>query len=81
MNENRNDWDDHMSILLFLYIYTFKVGTSHNPFQLIYGLHLLLLAEYLLSFKSGQNYDPMLVRVLTSRLSKLEKLQENLLVT
>ncbi len=70
-----------MSIILFPYRTTFKVGTSHTPFQLIYGLHLLLLVEYLLPFKPLQNYDPTFVKVLTNQLSKLDKLQENLLVT
>jgi L-cystine uptake protein TcyP (sodium:dicarboxylate symporter family) len=71
----------NLSIVLFSYKIAFKVGTSHTPFQLIYGLHLLLLAKYLSPFKLGQNYDPTLVRVLTSRSSKLEKPQENLLIT
>ncbi len=77
VNEKWNDRDEHLSIILFSYKTTFKVGTSHMPFQLIYGLHLLLHVKHLLPFKSAQNYDPTLVRILTNQLSKLKKLQEN----
>ncbi len=70
-----------MSIILSSYRIVFKVGTSHTPFQLIYELHLLLPAKYLLPFKLKHNYDPTLIRVLTSWLPELEKFQENLLIT
>jgi len=40
MNENQNDWDEHMSTIFLFYRIVFKVGTSHTPFQLVYGLHL-----------------------------------------
>jgi len=69
-----------MSTILFSYIIAFKVGIGHIPFQLVYGLFPLLLIEYLLPFKPRQTYDPNLVRVLTSRLLELEKLQENQLI-
>ncbi len=36
--------------------------------------------EYLLPLRFGENIDPQHVRVLTSRLSKLEKLQDNMLI-
>jgi len=81
VNENRNDWDEHLSAFLFSYRTTFKVGTNHTPFQLVYGLYPLLPTKYLLPFKPRQTYDPNHVRVLTIRLLKLEKLQENQLVT
>jgi hypothetical protein len=42
VNENRNDWDEHMSTVLFSYRIAYKVGTGHTPFQLVYGLHPLL---------------------------------------
>ncbi len=53
MNENRKDWDEHLSTILFFYIIAFKVETSHIPFQLVYGLHLLLPIKYLLPSKPG----------------------------
>jgi hypothetical protein len=41
-NENRNDWDEHLSTILFSYQTTYKVKIGHTPFQLVYGLHPLL---------------------------------------
>ncbi len=74
MNENQNDWDEHLSTILFSYKTVFKVGIGHTPFQLVYGFHPLLPMEYLLPSKPSQNHDPTPIKVLTSRLSKLEKL-------
>jgi hypothetical protein len=72
--ENKNDWGEHLSIVLFSYRTTHKVGTNHTPFQLVYGLHPLLPTEYMLPFRPGENKNSQLVKVLTSRLSELEKL-------
>ncbi len=74
VNENWNDWDEHMSIVILFDMIVFKVGTGHIPFQLVYGLYPLLLIEYLLPSKVGQIYDPNHVKVLTSRLLELENL-------
>jgi len=65
---------------LFSYKNAYKVGTNHTPFQLVYGLHPLLLTKYLLPSIPIDNKNPQLVRVLTSQLSKLEKLHENRLI-
>jgi hypothetical protein len=46
----------------------------------VYGLHPLLPTKYLLPSKPGENRDPQPIRVLTSQLSELEKLQENWLI-
>jgi hypothetical protein len=48
VNENRTNWDKHLHTILFAYKRAFKVSTSHNPFQLVYGLHALMPTEYLL---------------------------------
>ncbi len=48
VNENCMDWYEHLHTILFAYIIAFKVGTSHTPFQLVYGLHALMPIEYLL---------------------------------
>jgi len=64
----------------FSYKNAYKVGTSHTPFQLVYGLHPLLPTKYLLPSRPIDNKDPQPVRVLTSQLSKLEKLHENRLI-
>jgi hypothetical protein len=66
VNENKIEWDEHMSIVLFSYRIAYKVGTDHTPFQLMYGLHPLLPTKYLLGFKLRDNRDPQHVRVLTS---------------
>jgi hypothetical protein len=63
-----------MSIVLFSYQTTYKVGIGHTPFQLVYGLHPLLPTKYMLPSKLSEHIDLKLVRVLISRLSKLEKL-------
>ncbi len=81
VNENQNNQDEHLSIVLFSYIIAFLVGTGHTPFQLVYRLHRLLPTEYLLPSKPGQTYDPKHVRILISCMSKLEKLQENRLIS
>jgi hypothetical protein len=39
VNENLNDWDEHLSIVLLFDMIVFKVGTGHIPFQLVYGLY------------------------------------------
>ncbi len=78
--ENKNDWDENLSIDLFSYKNAYKVGTSHTPFQLVYGLHPLLPTEYLLPSRLVDNKYPQHVRVLTSQLSKLEKPRENRLI-
>jgi hypothetical protein len=69
VNENKNDWDEHMSTILFSYQTAYKVGTSHTPFQLVYGLHPLLPTKYMLPFKPSDNIDPQPIRVVISRLS------------
>jgi hypothetical protein len=42
VNENRNDWYEHMSTLLFFHLTTLKVGIGHIPFQLAYYIHCYL---------------------------------------
>jgi hypothetical protein len=74
VDENRNDWDEHMSIILFSYWTAYKVGISHTPFQLVYGLYPLLPTKYMLPFRHGDNRDPQDVKVLANWLSELEKL-------
>jgi hypothetical protein len=69
-----------MSTNLFSYRITYKVKTSHTPFQLVYGLHPLLLTEYMLPSKPSEYVNPKLIRILTSRLLELKNLQENKLI-
>jgi len=75
ISESRTDWDEHLSTILFSYKTTYKVTTGYTPYQLVYGLHPLMLIEYIVPVVGGKQRDNILVRVLTSRVSKLEKLQ------
>jgi hypothetical protein len=81
VNGNRNDCDEHLSIILFSYQTTYKVGIGHTLFQLMYGLHPLLVIEYPLPSKLGEKKNPQPLKILTSRLSKLKKLHENGLIS
>jgi hypothetical protein len=71
VNEDWNDLDEHLSTFLFSYKTTFKVGTGHIPFQLVYGLHPLLPMEYLLPSKLRQIHD--LTPILINQLLELKK--------
>jgi hypothetical protein len=77
---NINDWDEHLSAILFSYQTAYKIGTNHTPFQFVYGLHPLLPTEYMLPSKCSDNIYPQPTRILTNRLSKLKKLYENMLI-
>jgi hypothetical protein len=68
VNENQNDYDEHMSTILISYRTAFKVGIDHTPFQFVYGLYPLLPTKYLLPSKPGKFYDPKLVIVLCNHL-------------
>jgi hypothetical protein len=66
VSENKTDWDEHLSTILFSYQTTYKVGIGHTPFQLVYGLHPLLSTKHMLPSKFGENRNPQHVKVLTS---------------
>jgi hypothetical protein len=80
VNENQNNWDEHLSTILFSYWISFKVGIVHIPFQLVYGLYPLLHTKYMLPSKPSPIYDPNPMKILTNHLLELEKLHENRLV-
>jgi hypothetical protein len=40
ISENRTNWDEHLSTLLFSYIIVDKVATRYTPYQLVYGLSI-----------------------------------------
>jgi hypothetical protein len=52
------------------------VATCYTPY-LVYGLHLLLLIEYVLHVINGDHIDVEPTKVLTTRVIELENLQEN----
>jgi len=60
--------------MLFSYETTYKVTIGYTPYQLVYGLHPLMPTKYIVPIASGNEKDNTLVRVLTSRITKLEKL-------
>jgi len=76
ISENRTNWDEHLSIVLFLYKTTYQVTTWYTPYQLMYGLHPLMPIEYIMLVVSGNEKDNTSVKVLINRITKLEKLQE-----
>ncbi len=39
VNEKRNDWDEHLGVVLFAYHIAYKINTWHTPFKLVYGLY------------------------------------------
>jgi len=62
--------------MLFLYKITYKVTIGYTPYQLMYGLHPLMPIKYIVLIDGGNEKDNTSVRVLTSRIIELEKLQE-----
>ncbi len=76
VNENITNWDEHLSTMLFSYITAYKVVTRCTPYQLVYGLHPLIPTQYIVLVTSGNQKNNNIVRVLTSRIIKFEKLQE-----
>ncbi len=47
VSENKMDWDEHLPTILFSYRIIYKVTIGYTPYQLVYGLHLLMLIEYI----------------------------------
>jgi len=76
VNENRTNWDEHLSRVLFSYITTYKVTTRYTPYQLVYGLHPLMPTKYIILVTGGNERNSTLVKVLISRNTKFKKLQE-----
>jgi hypothetical protein len=62
--------------MLFSYRIACKGATGYTPYQLMYRLHPLMPIKYIVPIIGGNARDNTLVRVLTSRIMKLEKLQE-----
>jgi len=76
VSENKTDWYEHLSIVLFSYNIAYKVITWYTPYQLVYGLHPLMPIEYIVPIVSGNEKESTPMKVLLSRIPKLEKLQE-----
>jgi hypothetical protein len=48
ISENKTNWDEHLSTMLFSYKIVYKVATWYIPYQLVYGLHPLMPIDYIL---------------------------------
>ncbi len=57
VNENRTNWDERLSILLFSYKIAYKITTRYTPYQLVYGLHPLMPTKYIVLVASGNERD------------------------
>jgi hypothetical protein len=60
-----------MSTILFSYRTTYKVATNYTPYQLVYGLHLLMPTKYVLLVINGDHTYVEPTIVLTFRITKL----------
>jgi hypothetical protein len=60
--------------MLFSYKIAYKVATGYTLYQLVYGLHPLMTTMYIMLVASGNERESILVKVLTSRIIKMEKL-------
>jgi hypothetical protein len=61
--------------VLFSYIIAYKIVTSYIPYWSVYGLHPLMPIKYVMFTFNGDHKYANLIKVLTSRLIELEKLQ------
>ncbi len=73
INENKIDWDEHQFTNLFSCKTAYKVITWYTPYQLMYGLHPLMPTKYIVLVVGGNVRDNIIVRVLTNKITKLEK--------
>ncbi len=48
-----------------------------TPYELVHGLHPLMPIEYIMPVVGGNEKDNILVRILTSKIIELKKLQES----
>jgi hypothetical protein len=67
VSENRTIWDEHLSIVLFSYITTYKVSIGYTPYQLMYGLHPLMPTEYIVLVVGKNERDGILMKVLIGK--------------
>jgi hypothetical protein len=55
--ENRINWDEHLSTILFAYKNVYKVTIGYTPYQLVYGLRPLMPTEYIVPIVGGNERD------------------------
>ncbi len=74
VNENRTNWDERLSTMLFSYIITYKVTIGYTPYQLMYGLHPSMPIKYIVLITGGNEKNNTSVKVLTNQIIELKKL-------
>jgi hypothetical protein len=57
INENRTNWDEHLSTVLFSYTIVDKVTTRYTPYQLVYWLHPFMPIEYIVPIVDGNERE------------------------
>ncbi len=67
INDNKTNWDEHLSTMLFSYKTTYKVAIGYTPYQLVYGLHPLMPIEYIMPIIGGEQKNNIPIRVLTNK--------------
>ncbi len=75
LNDNKTYWDEHLVTLLFSYRIAYKVATRHTPYQLIYGLHLLMPTKYVFASHQWRPQGCKSNECLTSKIFDPKKLQ------
>jgi hypothetical protein len=74
VSENRTNWDEHLSTVLFSYIIAYKITIGYTPYQLMYGLYPLMPIKCIVPVVGGNERDSSPVRVLTIRILEFKKL-------
>jgi hypothetical protein len=69
VNENKTNWDEHLSTLLFSYKIAYKVTTWYTLYQLLYGLQPLMPTKYIMPVVNGNDKDNTSVKVLISKIT------------
>ncbi len=58
VSDNKIDWDEHLSTILFSYITIYKVEHVQSWMnQLVYGLHPLMPPKYIVQIANGNERD------------------------
>jgi hypothetical protein len=74
VSENRTNWDEHLSTMLFSYKIVYKVATRYTPYQSVYGLHSLMPTKYIIPIANGNERYNTTMKVFTSNIIELENL-------
>jgi len=55
VSESKTNCDEHLPTVLFSYKTTHKVATWYTPYQLVYGLHPLMLTNFIMLIVSSKH--------------------------